>query len=480
MVPDDLRSTGRDARRFALMALLLAGTALAAPLSAHAQTVANSAVSTPPGVVTPGTAAATPAIADPQTTGAVSTDDLSPASDEDLVRLNRREPTIDGLRTRIDPEDERAAGIRIGTFTLRPEIGETLNHEWRKDGDTKQNRGYLETGIRGTLTSDWSRHELTVTGAGVIQNNISGEGEEEPRADIDAELRLDLWDETVARLRAGYSFEREDADDPNAISNAKTQSGVNTYRLGAAIERDFGLIRGSVGLDFERRTYGDVELENGTTLSVEDRNRNSGTLTTRVGYEMSPALIPFIEAAVGRSIYDLRQDTLGFERSYQSYATRGGLEVDLGEKLYGEIALGYETYRFEDDRLSDVSGLSVDGRLNWSPQRGTDVLFGLSTGLDPSTTAGDSGSIDYTLINIITHEMRSDLVARLSNTLTIRKYPSDSRSSDETTWRTGAGLTWDMNRYLALTGDVSYERTTRDIGDPTDITRVGVGLVLRR
>ncbi|OCP15129.1 MULTISPECIES: outer membrane beta-barrel protein [unclassified Ensifer] len=478
MVPDNSRSTGRDARRLTLMALLLAGTAMAVPLSARAQTVANSAVPTTPGVVAPGTAA--PAIADPQVTGTVSADDLSPASDEDLIRLNRREETVDGLRARIDPEDDRAPGVRIGTFTLRPTISETINHEWRNDGDTKQNRGYLETGIGGTLTSDWSRHELTVTGAGVLQNNISGEGEEEPRADIDAELRLDLWDETVARLRAGYSFEREDADDPNAISNARTQSGVNTYRLGAAIERDFGLIRGSVGLDLDRRTYGDVELENGTTLSVEDRNRNSGTLTARVGYEMSPALIPFIEAAVGRSTYDLRQDTLGFERSYQSYATRGGLEVDLGEKLNGELALGYETYRFEDDRLSDVSGLSVDGRLNWSPQRGTDVLFGLSTGLNPSTTAGVSGSMDYALTNIITHEMRSDLVARLSNTLIIRKYPSDSRSSDETTWRTGAGLTWDMNRYLALTGDVSYERTTPDVGDPTDITRVGVGLVLRR
>ena len=33
---------------------------------------------------------------------------------------------------------------------------------------------------------------------------------------------------------------------------------------------------------------------------------------------------------------------------------------------------------------------------------------------------------------------------------------------------------------LALTGDVSYERTTRDQGDTTDITRVGVGLTLRR
>lgn len=481
MVPGSSRSTKGDARRSTSLALLLAGTALFAPSSLRAQTA--TAPTTSYGVATtPATVpATTPAIADPQTTGAVSGDDLPPAQNEDFLRLNQREPTIDGLRLRTDTEGYRTTpGVRIGTFTLRPSVSETINHEWRNDGDTKTNRGYLETGIRGTLTSDWSRHQLTVTGEGILQNNISGEGEEEPRADVDAELRLDLWDETIARLRAGYSFYREDADDPNAISNAKTQSAVNTYRLGAAIERDFGLIRGSVGIDFDRQTYGDVELENGTTLSEKDRNRNTGNLIARVGYELSPALIPFLEASVGKSLYDLREDTSGFERSYQTYAGRGGIEVDLGEKLYGELGLGYETYRFDDDRLEDVSGLSVDGRLNWSPQRGTDVLFAVLTDLDPSTTAGVSGSIDYTLTNIITHQMRSDLVARLSNTLIIRKYPSDSRSSDETTWRTGAGLTYDINRYLALTGDVSYERTTPDVGDPTDITRVGVGLVLRR
>lgn len=480
MVPGSFRSTKGDARRSTSLALLLAGTALFAPSSPNAQTVttltATNAVGTTPAAIP----ATTPAIADPQTTGAVSGDDLPPAQNEDFVRLNQREPTIDGLRLRTDPEYDRAPGIRIGTFTLRPSVSESINHEWRNDGDVKTNRGYLETGIRGTLTSDWSRHQLTVTGEGIWQNNISGEGEEEPRANIDAELRLDLWEETIARLRAGYSFEREDASDPNAISNAKTQSGVNTYRLGAAVERDFGLIRGSVGFDFDRRTYGDVELENGTTLSVKDRNRNTGTLTARVGYELSPALIPFLEASIGKSVYDLRQDTLGFERSYRTYAARGGVEVDLGEKFYGEIGLGYETYRFDDDRLGDLSGLSVDGRLNWSPQRGTDVLFAVSTGLNPSTTPGDAGSIDYTLTNIITHQMRSDLVARLSNSLTLRNYPSDALSSDETTWRTGAGLTFDLNRYLALTGDVSYERTTPDHGDTTDITRIGVGLTLRR
>ncbi len=132
-------------------------------------------------------------------------------------------------------------------------------------------------------------------------------------------------------------------------------------------------------MDFERRTYGDVELDNGTTLSQEDRDRNLGTLTGRIGYELSPALIPFLEASVGKSIYDLRRDTFGFERSYESYAGRAGMEVDLGEKLNGELALGYETFRFDDARLADLSGLSLDGRVNWSPHRGTDVLFGVLT-----------------------------------------------------------------------------------------------------
>lgn len=479
MEPRISRSIMAAALRPRMRAWLLAGCAIFAGTPAGAQSLDNPPIA---GTAT-GIAAATgntAAITDPEATGAVAASDLPPALDEDFNRLNRREETIDGLRRRVDPYEGQAPGIRIGTFVLKPALSETFNHERQKTGGRSESRSFIETGLKGSLTSDWSRHQLSVTGEGVLQNNTSGEGEEEPRADIDAELRLDLSDQTTARLTAGYSFEREDANDPNAIANAETQSGVNIYRLGAAVERDYGLIRGSLGVDFERRTYGDVELDNGTTLSVEDRNRNIGILDARVGYELSPALIPFLEASVGKSNYDLREDALGFERSYHSYAGRAGLEVDLGEKLNGELALGYETYRFDDDRLGDLRGFSADGRVNWSPQRGTDVLFGLATYLDPSTTPGDAGSINYELTNIVTRELRSTLVARLSNSLTLRNYPSDATSSDEATWRTSAGLTWDMTRYLALTGDVSYERTNRDRGESTDTARIGVGLTLRR
>lgn len=473
MAPTTSRSKTAGALHVTASRWLLAAGAALSVNPAAAQSLGVPAIASVP-------AEAPASITDPQTTGAVAGADLSPALDEDFNRLNRREETIDGLRTRIDPYGDEATGVRIGTFILKPALSESINHERQRTGSVSQSRTFLETGLKGSLTSDWSLHQLSVTGEGVLQHNISGGGEKEPRADIDAELRLDLSEDTIARLRAGYSFEREDASDPNAIANAETQSGVNSYRLGAAAERDFGIIRGAIGIDFDRRTYGDVELDDGTTLSEGDRDRNVGTLTARIGYELSPALIPFLEASVGKSVYDLQQDASGFERSYQSYAGRAGMEFDFGEKLNGELALGYETYRFDDARLGGLRGFSVDGRVNWSPQRGTDVLFGVLTYLDPSTMPGIAGSINHELTNVVTHQLRSNLVARLSNSVTLRNFPSDASTSDETTWRTGAGLTYDMSRYLALTGDVSYERTNRDSGPSSETARVGVGLTLRR
>ena len=427
---------------------------------------------------------ATGRTATPETTGSISTDSgepllNDPMLDEDFARTNLRENTVDGLRSQLSLDRNDAPGVRFGSFVLKPTLGQTFNHETTKSGSSRESRSYMETGLRGVLTSDWSRHQLMVTGEGTWQRNLSGTGETEPTADIEAALRLDIGNATTATLRAGYHFEREDSTDPNAISDASVQSGINQYTLGAGVEHDFGILRGSARVDLDRYVYGDAELENGGTLSLEDRNRNAGAVTLRVGYELSPALIPFIEASAGRSIYDLRQDSLGFERSYASYGGRAGIEADLGEKLRGELALGYQTYRFEDARLEDLGGFTLDGLINWSPRRGTDVTYGLSTGIEPSTTAGESGAMIYTLSSQATHELRTAVVARLSNSLTFRNYPSGS-SQDEKVWLTGAGLTWDLNRYLALTGDVSYEHTTRESGPATNTARVGVGLTLRR
>lgn len=400
------------------------------------------------------------------------------AAERRAERLNQRENNVDGVRSNFgDPYEP--TGIRVGTFILRPALTQNLGYERRKTGDTSTSRTFSQTDIRGSLTSDWSRHQLTIDAEGIYQRNISGVGETEPQLRLNGDLRLDLSDDTIANITAGYAFERESSSDPNAVNGASVQSGLQTLTGGAKVTRDFGMIRGTVGADVERRTYGSATLSDGSKLSLSDRNYTEGTLTGRVGYELSPALIPYLEASVGRSFYDEKQDSLGYERSATTLGGRAGVEVDLGEKLRGDLGLGYKRAAFEDSRLAALKALTIDGSVLWSPQRGTDLRLGLRTELEPSTAAGQSGYVNYGATADLTHELRENLVARLSGAYTWRNFPQGA-SADQNIYLVGAGLTWDINRWLALTGDVSYELARQSGSANTGVTRAGIGLVLRR
>ena len=83
-------------------------------------------------------------------------------------------------------------------------------------------------------------------------------------------------------------------------------------------------------------------------------------------------------------------------------------------KLRGDLGMGYERARFDDSRLATLGALTLDGTVQWSPQRGTDLRLGLATELEPSTAAGQSGYVSYEATSELTHELRENLVARLS------------------------------------------------------------------
>ena len=398
----------------------------------------------------------------------------------DFGRQNLRETTLDdptALRARRDAVTD---GVRLGTMVLRPSISEKLVHERSNSGGDRTARTFSETGLKGSLTSDWSRHELTIGGEGYWQKNLSGDGATDPRANINADLRLDLADDTVARIKGGYAFSREDSDDPNAVSGASVQSGVHQYSGGLSVEHDFGRLRGTIAADVTRWQYSDAELTDGSSLALSGRNRWSCELRGRVGYEISPALTPFVEVAIGKITYDQERDSSGYARSADTYGAKAGVAVDFGDKLKGELGLGYERQRFEDARLDDLAAVTIDGNVTWSPRQGSDVDLGLSTTIDPSTTAGLNGSVIYALNAAVKHELRSNLALRLSNSVEWTKYPDGTSSTDSLTYTTGAGLTWSINRYLELTTDVEYERTERDGSSGSDVLTTSIGLTAKR
>ena len=400
-------------------------------------------------------------------------EDLNQPSEQPLDPGAEPVETQEAPRTPGDP-----TGIRLGSFLLRPSVNQGVNTEITRSSGTKTRRDYLSTAIRGTMTSDWSRHSLTVTGEGTLEHNLSGGSTgERPEAKINADLRLDVSRDTVAHITGGYSFTREDDYDPNAVGGAATQSGVNQFTGGASVQHDFGKVRGTAAIDLTRSLYTDAKLASGGVLSMKDRDNSNVDGRLRLGYELSPALIPYVEVATGHTYYDLRHDSSGYARSSQSYAARTGVEFDLGEKLRGEIGTGYEIVDYEDSRLSPIDAITFNGSATWSPQRGTNVDLGLRTTVQDSTTPGQSGWVEYALTGAVSHELRDNLTASIKGGTTLRDFPVGQ--SDGTVWTAGAGLTWAINPYLDLTSTVEYERA-KGGGSNEKVIRAGVGLSLKR
>jgi hypothetical protein len=436
----------------------------------------------PAGPVDPAGSSGQPAPED--LTGTIgSPSDLSQADQDyaaSLARQNARVGTVDDLP--LDPLQEEAAvpGFSFGSLTLRPTLDQRLVHESVRYGTSRTKRTYSQTTLSGTLGSDWSRHQLNVDGSATWQKNLSGTGTETPSANINARLNLDLINDITGVLGAGYSYSRESRTDPNAISGATTQAGVHELRASVGLEKNLGLLRGTTTLEVTRRLYGDATLADGTSVLLNDRDTLGAELTARIGYEVSPALVPFVEGTVGREKYDLRVDSTGSERSSKTYGVRAGTEVNFGEKLSGEFAAGYVLRSLDDANLADISGLTLDGDLTWSPLRGTDVNLGLATTLESATTAGQSGAVVYEFDATLAQQIRSNLVARLGATAGYRDYDSGSGRGNQRSYGASAGLTWSINRYLDLEADASYERTREPGGTDEETARLGLGLKLRR
>lgn len=412
----------------------------------------------------------------PYTPGGAVVEPTDEAIESIDTRENTFEPTVDGGEN-ATIDDGTAPGIRIGTLTLRPSISQTLNHENKSFATGSTSRNYTTTEIRGTLTSDWARHALTVTGDGAYQRNLGGSSAgEQPSANIAADLRLDLGDGTEAHLTAGYAFSREDTNDPNAVTGASVQGGEHVFTTGASVERNLGILKALAELDLSRTIYTDAKGINGQAISLSDRDRFGTDIRGRLGYELSPALIPFLEITAGLSNYDQTRDNSGYERSSQSYGAKVGTQIDLGEKLKGEAAVGYLRRGYDDDRLAAINALTMDGNLVWSPQRGTDVSLGLRTTIQDFAAGSVGGWVSRQLTAGLTQQLRSDLVAKLTAGIERRSYMTSS-IKDETEYVAGAGLTWNINRYLDFTTDISYETTpvTKDRQ-----WRIGAGLTLKR
>lgn len=394
--------------------------------------------------------------------------------------LGRQNLAITPLRGTIpiaENDPFAPVGIRAGSFvlysTLEQGLGASSNLSRSAGGESGV---FSETIASARLLSDWSENEAELNALASYRRNFAGELESEPNLSLDGRYRLDIDRLTTATLRGAIAYRQEDPIDLNAADSVSDRPDIFTYSAGANLERQFGRIAASLDASAIRQTRTQSVRADGS----RDLDESYTTLTTalRTGYEISPALQPFIEGGLGYRIFDEDTTPAGLERNSSIPSLRAGLAFDLGEKFLGEIATGYAWNLPDDAGLPDSGSPTFDGRLAWSPQRGTDVVLTASTSFDPDTDGSGTSTLYESALALrhrLTH--RTDL----TSTLSAAYRDSDIETEVETSYAAEAGFTYWLNRTLAFTGLVRTETldSRRDADDFT-ANSVRVGLRLQR
>ncbi|MBA3449023.1 MAG: outer membrane beta-barrel protein [Pseudaminobacter sp.] len=416
---------------------------------------------------------------DEATTGTVRVEAIG--SDEDALDAGAaRVEAIEGLDRDPDDDPFAATGIRVGSFVLRPTIEQGVTATSNADSSAGGSSAVLsETTLRLNAVSDWGRHSAALDAYGNFRKTISGDEVEEIRGGFDSFLELDLRDDIRARAEVGYAAGPESASSPVVIEGTVSQPLRQILNASLGLEKDAGKARFGITGGIERDIYGDADLSAGGVLSQKDRNSTLAIVSLRGGYEISPALTPFLETETGRRFYDEEFDAGGFERSSNRLAARAGVELDISEKLTGEFSAGWIREDFDDDRLESISGPTLNADLFWSPERGTRVNLAAATTVEGTTTAGESGSILHAGRLSVEREIRANLTANAAAGVSYRDYTGSD--GHDLTLSAEAGTTWWLNRQAGLTGRLRHETLKSNLpGRDYEANSVFLGVKLQR
>lgn len=407
-------------------------------------------------------------------------DMLDEEANRRLAAENDRTGAIEGREREREDDPFAPLGLRLGTFNANASFEQGLT--WTSNANSSPGGGKAllsETQMRLNAVSDWSRHSAAISGYGIVRRTISGEKVSEPELGLDASLNLDLAESWSARLGLGYSVRPESASSPVVIEDTVSRPLRHSLRADAGVTKELGQFRLGLTGNLNREDYADAELSGGGMLSQEERNFTLATVKLRAGYAVSPALTPFLETEIGRRFYDVRLDSSGYARSADRLALRGGVELDFGDKLRGELAAGWLREKIDDDRLAPLSGLSLEGALRWSPERDTIIALAGSTEVEGTTTAGESGSIRYAGDLSLERRIRANLTAGAALGAAWRDYAGST--DHELTLTAQANATWWFNRYAGLTGRLRHETFRSTLpGRDSRTDSVYLGLKLQR
>ncbi|WP_346892205.1 outer membrane beta-barrel protein [uncultured Roseibium sp.] len=344
---------------------------------------------------------------------------------------------------------DRAEGIRLGSFTITPEVTVTGGWTDNAEGSTTGTSSRLyRVAPSITGTSNWSRHQLDFALRGSYIGYPEEPSQSDPSLNLSTTFRADLSASTTAAAGLGYNYSREDQ---SSVENISGDNDVHELTGTLGFTRNVGLVSATLGAGVDRTSY----TSSGGSGSTSGRDNTLYSANLRLEGNGGAVFEPFAVGSLLLRRFDKTcSDAICENRNANGYELRGGLTIAATPKLTGEVSGGWRIEDIEDSRLAALQGLVVDGTLVWSPSRLTTVTAGLSTGFEPTDLDYVSGSIIYSGDLRAAHSFSDRFVGEAGVGYSYRTYQG---ASIETETLTGfVGLTYAVTRNVAFETQYSY------------------------
>lgn len=399
----------------------------------------------------------------------------------DYYSRDKYQAVRDRAQPEFDPEP-----VRLGAFLVRPsaELGLTYTDNVFAAPANEESGTIGLAGLRVSGDSNWNVHALGFD-ASVLHNEYFDQG---------AESHTDL----LGRLRGRFDVTREFSLGGSVFAEQRTEPRTD-FVSGFGIDAPIEYTRQGVTLDANlqndrfrwtnRVGVTGVNYDDGTQIGTGlpiDQDYRDRTITegrTRLSYGVSPNLAVFGQATYSDSRYYENQFLGGAPRRRDStgYTVSGGVDFELTALVRGDIAVGYLQEDKDDPFFSDITGLSLDGRLQWFPTQLTTVGFEAGRQV-VDTGAFDAPSALQTRYGArIDHELRRNVI--LTARANWQNYEYEETDREDDFLDLGLLATYKMNKRVHLEAFVT--RTDRDVagfgvfGDPSyAVNTLGVGVTL--
>jgi len=317
------------------------------------------------------------------------------------------------------------------------------------------------------LRSQWSRHELTLTG-GLDHRSFSDfDSENTTDGDLAAAARIEVQRNTTLRARVTQSWlneRRTEASSPVSLE---------------PVEFTLGSVSGGFSHGFNRLKFdvdasqSEYDYEDAGAIDQDFRDLSLTTASVRTSYALSPATAVFF-----RYQWNDRDFDIAGGRDSDGFRALVGADFDLTQLARGAVSVGYLTQEFDTPGLADVEGMAVSATVEWFPSEITTIEFGLERTIDDTGVVGGTNTLSTVYSVRGDHELRRNVIVSAQASVREDEYEGVLDREDQGV-AVGLDATYLLNRHLGASVLYRYAERSSDGQDAgAEFTQHSLGLRL--